>query len=122
MRVKICGMSTFADLSCDIAACADAIVFLMGLCMSPRMWWVTPCEAAAMIETLPPFVEPVVCSYASAKTRGYDLYCGTVALYNAADSGYGDAVRKEVREAVSYLLIMKAVHMMDAGCVRSCDG
>ena len=47
MRVKICGMSTFADLSCDIAACADAIGFLMEITYVTQDV-VTPREAAAM--------------------------------------------------------------------------
>ena len=56
MRVKICGMTTFADLACAIAAGADAIGFLMGI-MHVTQDAMTPREAAAMIATLPPFVE-----------------------------------------------------------------
>jgi phosphoribosylanthranilate isomerase len=56
LRVKICGVTHPADLAVAAEAGADAIGFNFHPA-SPRS--VTPDQARALIESLPPFVEPV---------------------------------------------------------------
>ena len=118
MRVKICGTATFADLACAIAAGADAIGFLMGITHVTQDA-VMPCEAAAMIATLPPFVEPVAVTHLQ---RPADLirlveesHCTTLQIQDMVTPE--DIA--EVREAVPYLRIVKAVHVMDASAIAT---
>lgn len=118
MRVKICGTATFADLACAVAAGADAIGFLMGITHVTQDA-VTPREAAAMIATLPPFVEPVAVTHLQ---RPADLI-------RIAEESHSTTLQiqdmvtpediAEVREAVPYLRIVKAVHVMDASAIAT---
>lgn len=62
MRVKICGTTTFADLACALTEGADAIGFPMGITHVTQDA-VTLGAAAAMVATLPPFVEPVAVTH-----------------------------------------------------------
>ncbi len=56
MRTKICGITSYEDAMLAIDAGADALGFVF-YDKSPR--YVTPKQAKAMIEKLPPFVEKV---------------------------------------------------------------
>lgn len=118
MRVKICGTATFADLACALTAGADAVGFLMGITHVTQDA-VTPEAAAAMIATLPPFVEPVAVTHL---TKPADLirivdasHCTTLQIQDMVTPE--DIA--EVREALPYLRIVKAVHVMDASAVAT---
>ncbi|MDR0981600.1 MAG: phosphoribosylanthranilate isomerase [Methanocalculaceae archaeon] len=118
MRVKICGTATFADLACAVAAGADAVGFLMGITHVTQDA-VTPEAAAAMIATLPPFVEPVAVTHL---TKPADLI-RIVEVSHCTTLQIQDMVTQEdiaeVRAALPYLRIMKAVHVMDASAIAT---
>ena len=118
MRVKICGTATFADLSCAVAAGADAAGFLMGITHVTQDA-VTPEAAAAMVATLPPFIEPVAVTHL---TRPVDLirivevsHCTTLQIQDMVTPE--DIA--EVRAALPYLRIVKAVHVTDMSAVAT---
>lgn len=118
MRVKICGTATFADLDCAVAAGADAIGFLMGITHVTQDA-VTPETAAAMVATLPPFIVPVAVTHL---TKPSDLI-RIVELSRCTTLQIQDMVTPddiaEVREALPYLRIMKAVHVMDESAIAT---
>lgn len=118
MRVKICGTATFADLDCAVAAGADAVGFLMGITHVTQDA-VTPETAAAMVATLPPFIVPVAVTHL---TKPSDLIrigelsrCTTLQIQDMVTP---DDIA-EVREALPYLRIMKAVHVMDESAIAT---
>lgn len=118
MRVKICGTATFADLDCAVAAGADAVGFLMGITHVTQDT-VTPETAAAMVATLPPFIVPVAVTHL---TKPSDLI-RIVELSRCTTLQIQDMVTPddiaEVREALPYLRIMKAVHVMDESAITT---
>lgn len=118
MRVKICGTATFADLDCAVAAGADAVGFLMGITHVTQDA-VTPETAAAMVATLPPFIVPVAVTHL---TNPSDLI-RIVELSRCTTLQIQDMVTPddiaEVREALPYLRIMKAVHVMDESAIAT---
>ena len=118
MRVKICGTATFADLDCAVAAGADAVGFLMGITHVTQDA-VTPETAAAMVATLPPFIVPVAVTHL---TKPSDLI-RIVELARCTTLQIQDMVTPddiaEVREALPYLRIMKAVHVMDESAITT---
>lgn len=118
MRVKICGTATFADLDCAVAAGADAVGFLMGITHVTQDA-VTPETAAAMVATLPPFIVPVAVTHL---TKPSDLI-RIVELSRCTTLQIQDMVTPndiaEVREALPYLRIMKAVHVMDESAITT---
>ena len=118
MRVKICGTATFADLDCAVAAGADAVGFLMGITHVTQDA-VTPETAAAMVATLPPFIVPVAVTHL---TKPSDLI-RIVELSRCTTLQIQDVVTPddiaEVREALPYLRIMKAVHVMDESAIAT---
>lgn len=118
MRVKICGTATFADLDCAVAAGADAVGFLMGITHVTQDA-VTPETAAAMVATLPPFIVPVAVTHL---TKPSDLI-RIVELARCTTLQIQDMVTPddiaEVREALPYLRIMKAVHVMDESAIAT---
>ena len=118
MRVKICGTATFADLDCAVAAGADAVGFLMGITHVTQDA-VTPETAAAMVATLPPFIVPVAVTHL---TKPSDLI-RIVELARCTTLQIQDVVTPddiaEVREALPYLRIMKAVHVMDESAIAT---
>lgn len=118
MRVKICGTATFADLECAVAAGADAVGFLMGITHVTQDA-VTPETAAAMVATLPPFIVPVAVTHL---TKPSDLirivelsHCTTLQIQDMVTP---DDIA-EVRGALPYLRIMKAVHVMDESAIAT---
>ncbi|HJK52102.1 MAG TPA: phosphoribosylanthranilate isomerase [Methanocorpusculum sp.] len=118
MRVKICGTATFADLDCAVAAGADAVGFLMGITHVTQDA-VTPETAAAMVATLPPFIVPVAVTHL---TKPSDLI-RIVELARCTTLQIQDVVTPddiaEVREALPYLRIMKAVHVMGESAIAT---
>lgn len=118
MRVKICGTATFADLDCAVAAGADAVGFLMGITHVTQDA-VTPETAAAMVATLPPFIVPVAVTHL---TKPSDLI-RIVELSRCTTLQIQDMVTPddiaEVREALPYLRIMKAVHVMGESAIAT---
>ena len=118
MRVKICGTATFADLDYAVAAGADAVGFLMGITHVTQDA-VTPETAAAMVATLPPFIVPVAVTHL---TKPSDLI-RIVELARCTTLQIQDVVTPddiaEVREALPYLRIMKAVHVMDESAITT---
>lgn len=118
MRVKVCGTATVADLACAIAAGADAVGFLMGVTHTTQDA-VSCAEAAAMVAMMPPFVVPVAVTHLQ---KPGDLiriveesHCTTLQIQDMVTID----VVAEVRDALPYLCIVKAVHVMDASAIAS---
>ena len=118
MRVKICGTGTPADLACAVAAGADAAGFLMGITHVTQDA-VTPAEAAAMIATMPPFIEPVAVTHFQKPSDLIRIVeesqVTTLQIQDVVSLEDVD----EVRSALPYLRIMKAVHVMDVSAIET---
>ncbi len=117
MRVKICGTATPADLACAVAANADAVGFLMGITHVTQDA-VKPAEAAAMIATMPPFIEPVAVTHFQKPSDLIRIVEESqVTTLQIQDMVSLEDV-DEIRSALPYLRIMKAVHVMDVQRLR----
>ena len=96
----------------------DAVGFLMGITHVTQDA-VTPETAAAMVATLPPFIVPVAVTHL---TKPSDLI-RIVELARCTTLQIQDVVTPddiaEVREALPYLRIMKAVHVMDESAIAT---
>jgi len=118
MKCKICGTGSFADLKCAIDAGADAVGFLMGITHVTQDA-VSPEEAAAMIKTLPPFIEPVAVTHLQDACSIIDLIqrsgCTTIQIQNTITPE--DITL--IRETLPYIRILKAVHVMDISAVQT---
>ncbi len=60
VRVKVCGITNLEDLGAAVEAGADALGFVVDVPESPRS--ISPEDARALIDTIPPFVQSVVVS------------------------------------------------------------
>ena len=118
MKCKICGTGSFADLKCAVDAKADAIGFLMGITHKTQDA-VTPEEAAAMIKTLPPFIEPVAVTHLQDADSIIDIVqrsrCTTLQIQNTIS--LEDVAM--IRDALPYIRVIKAVHVMDASAIKT---
>ncbi|MDO9522714.1 MAG: phosphoribosylanthranilate isomerase [Methanocorpusculum sp.] len=118
MKCKICGTGSFADLKCAVDAGTDAVGFLMGITHVTQDT-VTPEEAAAMIRTLPPFIEPVAVTHLQDARSIIDIIqrsrCTTVQIQNTIS--LEDITM--IRDALPYIRILKAVHVMDASALNT---
>ena len=118
MKCKICGTGSFADLKCAVDAKADAIGFLMGITHKTQDA-VTPEEAAAMVKTLPPFIEPIAVTHLQDAESIIDIVqrsrCTTLQIQNTIS--LEDVAM--IRDALPYIRVIKAVHVMDASAVKT---
>jgi len=118
MKCKICGTGSFADLRCAVDAGADAVGFLMGITHVTQDA-VTPEEAAAMIRTLPPFIEPVAVTHLQDAPSIIDMTqqsgCTTLQIQNTISPN--DIAM--IRNALPYIRILKAVHVMDMSAIET---
>ena len=118
MKCKICGTGSFADLKCAVDARVDAIGFLMGITHKTQDA-VTPEEAAAMIKTLPPFIEPVAVTHLQDADSIIDIVqrsrCTTLQIQNTIS--LEDVAM--IRDALPYIRVIKAVHVMDASAIKT---
>lgn len=116
--MKICGTGTFADLQAALDAEADAIGFLMGITHLTQDA-VSCKDAAAMVATLPPFVEPVAVTHLQVPADLIRILkescCTTLQIQNTVST----KDIEEIRDELSYVKIVKAVHVMDASAVRA---
>ena len=120
MKCKICGTGSFADLKCAVDAGTDAVGFLMGITHVTQDA-VTPEEAAAMIKTLPPFMEPVAVTHLQDACSIINIIqrsgCTTIQIQNTITPE--DITL--IREALPYIRILKAVHVMDMSAVEAAE-
>ncbi|MEA5037765.1 N-(5'-phosphoribosyl)anthranilate isomerase [bioreactor metagenome] len=112
MKCKICGTGSFADLKCAVDAETDAVGFLMGITHVTQDA-VSPEEAAEMVRTLPPFIEPVAVTHLQDARSIIDIVqrsgCTTLQIQNTI-------TREDIaiiRETLPYIRILKAVHVID---------
>ncbi len=118
MRIKFCGTASPADMQCAVAAGCDAVGFIMGV-THPSADVVTPAEAAEMIRRLPPFIEPVAVTHLR-DTDGLirlvrESRCTTLQIQDVVEPAGLDAVR----DALPYVRIVKAVHVMDRTAIAT---
>ncbi|MCC7555970.1 MAG: phosphoribosylanthranilate isomerase [Methanoculleus horonobensis] len=118
MRVKFCGTASLADMECAVDAGCDAVGFIMGVTHKSSDF-VTPAEAARMIRRLPPFIEPVAVTHLQETKDLIELvkesHCTTLQVQNIVEPTELDAVR----DALPYVRIVKAVHVMDVSAVET---
>ncbi|MDD4253648.1 MAG: phosphoribosylanthranilate isomerase [Methanoculleus horonobensis] len=117
MRVKFCGTASLADMQSAIDAGCDAMGFIMGVTHHSSDF-VTPAEAAKMIRHLPPFIEPVAVTHLQ-ETEDLiglvnDSHCTTLQIQNIVEPPEIDVIR----DALPYLKIVKAVHVMDESAIE----
>ncbi|PKL61330.1 MAG: phosphoribosylanthranilate isomerase [Methanomicrobiales archaeon HGW-Methanomicrobiales-2] len=117
MRVKFCGTASLADMQSAIDAGCDAMGFIMGVTHQSSDF-VTPAEAAKMIRHLPPFIEPVAVTHLQ-ETEDLiglvnDSHCTALQIQNIVEPPEIDVIR----DALPYLKIVKAVHVMDESAIE----
>ena len=117
MRIKFCGTTSLADMQCAIDAGCDALGFIMGVTHRSSDV-VTPKEAAKMIRELPPFIEPVAVTHLQ-ETEDLirlvkDSRCTTLQIQDTIEPAGIDIIR----DALPYVKIVKAVHVMDESAVK----
>ncbi len=118
MRVKFCGTASLADMQSAIDAGCDAMGFIMGVTHQSSDF-VTPAEAAKMIRQLPPFIEPVAVTHLQ-ETEDLirlvnDSHCTTLQIQNTVEPLEIDLIR----DALPYLKIVKAIHVMDESAIKT---
>ncbi|NLZ30120.1 MAG: phosphoribosylanthranilate isomerase [Methanomicrobiales archaeon] len=118
MRVKFCGTTSRMDMQCAIDAGCDALGFIMGV-VHQSSDVVTPAEAAEMIRWLPPFIEPVAVTHLQDPEDLIKLVrdsrCTTLQIQNTIEPFATDAIR----DALPFVKIVKAVHVMDESAIRT---
>ncbi len=75
-RIKICGLTTEADVDAAVAAGADALGFVF---YPPSPRYVTPQRAAELVKRIPPFVD-VVGLFVNASAESVLATCATLAI------------------------------------------
>ncbi|WP_214020414.1 phosphoribosylanthranilate isomerase [Methanoculleus sp.] len=118
MRVKFCGTASLADMRCAIEAGCDAMGFIMGVTHRSSDF-VTPAEAAKMIQQLPPFIEPVAVTHLQ-ETEDLiglvrDSRCTTLQIQNTVEPSKIDVIR----DSLPYLKIVKAVHVTGESAIKT---
>jgi len=112
MKCKICGTATQADLKCAVDAGTDAVGFLMGITHLTQDA-VSPDEAAKMIATLPPFIEPVAVTHLQEANPIIAILqrsrCTTLQIQNTISPSEVAIIR----DTLPYVHIIKAVHVID---------
>jgi phosphoribosylanthranilate isomerase len=118
MRVKFCGTASLADMQCAIDAGCDAMGFIMGVTHQSSDF-VTPAEAAKMIQQLPPFIEPVAVTHLQETEDLIELVrdsrCTALQVQNTVEPSELDAIR----DSLPYLKIVKAVHVTDESAIKT---
>ena len=118
MRVKFCGTASLADMRCAVDAGCDAVGFIMGVTYRSADV-VTPAEAAGMIRDLPPFIEPVAVTHLQGTEDLIrlvrDSHCTTLQIQDTVKPAELDIIR----DALPYLKIVKAVHVMDESAITA---
>ena len=116
MRVKICGTGSPADLQCAVDVGADAVGFLMGITHVTQDA-VSCAETAAMVATLPPFVEPVAVTHLQDPDALIRIleesHCTTLQIQDMVSPEMID----RVRDILPYVRVVKAVHVMDVSAI-----
>lgn len=118
MRCKICGTKSFADLKCAIDSGADAVGFIVGTTYVTEDS-VTSRDAAAMVKTLPPFIEPVCVTHLSDVSDLIDIVRETNCTTLQIQNDLAPEKISEIYEEVPYIKIVKAVHVMDESAIFS---
>ena len=118
MRIKFCGTTSLADMQCAVAASCDAVGFIMGVTHQSSDF-ITPAEAAEMIRRLPPFIEPVAVTHLRGTEDLIRLVkesrCTTLQIQDTVEPAELD----EIRDALPYVRIIKAVHVMDRSAIAT---
>lgn len=118
MRIKFCGTASLTDMQCAVDAGCDAVGFIMGVTHRSSDF-VTPTDAARMIRHLPPFIEPVAVTHLQETDDLIrlvkDSHCTTLQVQDTVEPTGLDAVR----DALPYVKIIKAVHVMDRSAVAT---
>jgi len=100
-----------------IDAGCDAVGFIMGVTHQSSDF-VTPAEAAKMVRHLPPFIEPVAVTHLQETEDLIELvnssHCTTLQIQTIVEPSEIDVIR----DALPYLKIVKAVHVMDESAIE----
>ena len=118
MRIKFCGTTSLADMQCGIDAGCDALGFIMGVRYQSSDF-VTPEDAARLIQKLPPFIEPVAVTHLR-ETEDLirlvrDSHCTTLQIQDTIEP----AEIGLIRDALPYIKIIKAIHVTDESAIEA---
>lgn len=105
-------------MQCAIDAGCDAMGFIMGVTHESSDY-ITPAETARMIRHLPPFIEPVAVTHLQDTEDLIKLvresHCTTLQIQDTIEPPEID----RIRDALPYLKIVKAVHVMDESAIAT---
>ena len=118
MRIKFCGTTSLADIQCGIDAGCDALGFIMGVRYQSSDF-VTPEDAARLIQKLPPFIEPVAVTHLR-ETEDLiqivrDSHCTTLQIQDTIEPTEIGLIR----DALPYIKIIKAIHVTDESAIEA---
>lgn len=117
-RVKICGITTAADLEVAVAAGADAIGVICDVPVdTPRD--VSPAQAAQLIDRVPPFVTSVLVTMAATPETVLDL---TDDLRPDVVQVHGDVTTTDLREIRAAVPVLRAIDSADRSTIEAVDG
>ena len=105
-------------MQCAIDAGCDAMGFIMGVTHESSDY-ITPAETARMIRHLPTFIEPVAVTHLQDTEDLIKLvresHCTTLQIQDTIEPPEID----RIRDALPYLKIVKAVHVMDESAIAT---
>ena len=112
MFVKICGLTSEADVEIVIEVGANAAGFLVGLDYESKDA-LAPTRAAELARALPPFVSPVLVTHRDSLKSVSDLCKQVPASHLQLHAGFPLGDIAALRRSYPYLKIIKAVHVED---------
>lgn len=110
--VKICGMTSDADIAAAVGAGADAVGFLVGLKYESEDE-LSPDRAHALIRSLPPFVTSVLVTHQGDPSSVAQLCERIPAAHLQLHGDFPLKAISPLRRLFPYVKIIKAVHVRD---------
>ncbi len=117
-KVKICGITNIKDALAVVSYGADAIGFLIGQVHYSTGFFITPKQAAEIIDALPPYCSTVLVTHTSHTNEVVELAIrskvNTIQLH-------GETTPKEaleIKKELPYIKIYKVIHVFDDSATK----